>query len=276
MKLSEILYMLGIPLIIVESMSFYGYIILSVDEHTIVETHPASFVDMRLDNPWSELEGFAELYDLEELDDIDLAHVPYIVLLLKYLKLWNNTHNGNSPQNSADKREFKALLSSNERGKGCENFTEAISSVWRLFSSSTVPKGILSILEDPKANNLDKNSDDFWIFVSALKEFISLPSSKNSLPVTGVLPDMISDTSGFVKMQQIYREKAKKDFEQFKEIMQTILKKTKSSFNISDQKIETFCKNSRNLKLIRGSPLSSIYRSRSGLNIGLYHSLFSL
>lgn len=264
LRLSTMLYVQGIPLVVVESMGFFGYLLISVGEHTIIESHPSSFVDLRLDRPWPELVEFTNQYNLGELDDIDVAHVPYIVLLLKYLDLWKQTHSGNSPKTSADKREFKKFISSGKRVTADgENYDEAINSSWRLFTDSSVPVEITNIVNDEKTSSLTQDSPDFWILASALKEFIQLPESNGALPVTGVLPDMVADTIGFVKMQQIYRDKAKKDINTFHLLLNKILEKIgRPTDSISREQIETFCKNSRNLKVIRGFSLDTMYNTK--------------
>lgn len=272
--LSSTLYELNIPLVIIESISFFGSLLISLKEHTIIESHPSSFVDLRLDRPWKELREYANQTDLEQLDDIEIAHVPYIILLLKYLDIWKWKHDGKLPKTSAEKREFKKLIQSGKRpGVDCENFNEAVSSSWRLFTDSSVPHDITSIVNDKKATieYLSHNSSSaFWILVAALGKFIQLPESNNTLPATGVLPDMTADTTGFVGMQQVYREKAKKDIATFTTILHTILQKIgKPTDSISEEQIATFCKNSRNLKIVRGRSLEQIFKE--GTSIGMYY-----
>lgn len=264
-QLSSVLHRLNIPLVVIESMGFFGYLLISIDEHTIIESHPSSFVDLRLDKPWPELIEFVSQYNLDDLDDVDIAHVPYIVILLKTLDLWKKEHDGNPPKTSAQKREFKKMISSGKRVTADgENYNEAMASSWRLFTDSTVPSEIIEIVNDKKALELTNKYSDFWVLVATLREFISLPESNNSLPVTGVLPDMTADTVGFVKMQKIYREKAKQDIEVFHGLLKKTLEKVnRPADSITREQVETFCKNSRNLKVIRGSSLQNIYNDQT-------------
>jgi len=55
----------------------------------VVETHPEDVVDLRLDCPWPELSELASSLNLEEMDDMEHGHVPYILILLKFLEQWN-------------------------------------------------------------------------------------------------------------------------------------------------------------------------------------------
>ena len=54
----------------------------------VVETHPEDVVDLRLDCPWPELQKLASTLDLSEMDDFEHGHVPYILILLKFLDEW--------------------------------------------------------------------------------------------------------------------------------------------------------------------------------------------
>jgi NEDD8-activating enzyme E1 regulatory subunit len=53
-----------------------------------VETHPENIVDLRLDTPFPALEQYAKTFNFDALDSMDHAHVPYVVILLKYLEQW--------------------------------------------------------------------------------------------------------------------------------------------------------------------------------------------
>jgi hypothetical protein len=57
----------------------------------VVETHPEDMVDLRLDCPWPELAKLASTLNLSEMDDFEHGHVPYILILLKFLEQWNTT-----------------------------------------------------------------------------------------------------------------------------------------------------------------------------------------
>lgn len=268
-KLSKILFALNIPLVIAETKSFFGSLYISNPEHTIIETHPTSLVDLRLDDPWPELVEFSNQYHLDELDDTDLSHVPYIVILLKYLETWKANHSGQLPKSSKEKREFKALIRADSHNGDFGNFEEAEKNTFALFSDSSVPTEIEEILNDKKADMstyLTKDSSkpipEFWILVSALKDFVSLPESKHKLPVTGVLPDMTADTKGFVSMQKVYKNKATEDVKIFTDLLHKKLQEINLPVDtISSDIIETFCKNSRHIQVIHGTSFDKYWSS---------------
>lgn len=91
LPISKLLWEKKIPLVVSNSIGFYARLRIITPEHSVVESHPDSTVDLRLDCPWPELEEFAYEFKLEELAEMDHAHVPYLVLLLLYLKQWKET-----------------------------------------------------------------------------------------------------------------------------------------------------------------------------------------
>lgn len=55
---------------------------------TVVETHPEDVVDLRLDCPWPDLSRLAATLNLEEMDDFEHGHIPYVLILVKFLQKW--------------------------------------------------------------------------------------------------------------------------------------------------------------------------------------------
>uniref|UniRef100_A0A060SZD4 NEDD8-activating enzyme E1 regulatory subunit n=1 Tax=Blastobotrys adeninivorans TaxID=409370 RepID=A0A060SZD4_BLAAD len=255
--LSRLLFSKNIPLLATDTVGFYGYMTLSVQEHTIIETHPDSLVELRLDNPWPELVDFCNLYDLENLSPADHAHVPYVVLLQIYLKQWRDLHDGKLPQTYDEKKQFKQMIMSHQPNDDPENYEQTVANVWRLAQRSGVPPdSVLAITNDPKAQNVSSHSEPFWILAAALKRYLDHPDSKGLLPLPGVLPDMKADSKGYVALQKIYREQAHKDFARFKTIYLSILSELGLRANvISDAVAESFCKNAKFLKVVRGHPI---------------------
>jgi hypothetical protein len=54
----------------------------------VVETHQENVVDLRLDAPVPELEAYAQTFDFDAMDNTDHGHIPYLIILLKYLGQW--------------------------------------------------------------------------------------------------------------------------------------------------------------------------------------------
>lgn len=78
----------NITLIVARSLGFINYLRVYKREHLVVEGKPAEkdFYDLRLHKPFPELQRYADSIDLESLDDMNHRHVPYVVLLLKYIQ----------------------------------------------------------------------------------------------------------------------------------------------------------------------------------------------
>lgn len=86
-----------------------------------------------------------------------------------------------------------------------ENFEEAIHFVNTAISPPVIPSRIKTILDDDSCTNLTQNTPHFWIMCAALREHVL---AEGSLPVRGSLPDMVTDTTSFVTLQQIYHKQA--------------------------------------------------------------------
>ena len=103
------------PLMVVRTYGLLGYIRLQVREHNIIESHPENVIqDLRLDAPFQELIDFMDSQNMEEMSKNDYMHVPYVVILYKYLQKWKSNHEGNPPKNYKEKQEFKNLIKSSE------------------------------------------------------------------------------------------------------------------------------------------------------------------
>jgi NEDD8-activating enzyme E1 regulatory subunit len=53
-----------------------------------VETHPEDVVDLRLDAAWPDLLRIVESLNFKDMDDMEHGHIPYILILLKFLEHW--------------------------------------------------------------------------------------------------------------------------------------------------------------------------------------------
>ncbi|KAK9367806.1 hypothetical protein V1509DRAFT_625390 [Lipomyces kononenkoae] len=254
-KVGIVLWDLKIPLLVSNCIGFYGYLRIVIPEHTVVESHPDSTVDLRLDCPWPELEKFADAIDLDTLDETDHAHVPYVVILLKYLKQWKAEHGGCPPSKYAEKNQFKDMIRSGIRSNDPENFDEAIAAVLRATQETTIP--ITSVLNDPRAQNLHEDSTNFWILVRAAADFVV---KEGNLPLSGTLPDMKADSVGYIALQNVYRRKAVQDWNWVKQRVSELLSAlNRPAGAISDDEVETFCKFSRYIVVVDGRSLEQEY-----------------
>lgn len=259
LELSRVLYAEGVPLVVADTFGFYGYLRVSVPEHTVVETHPDSLVDLRLPAPFPELCQFADTFDIDSLEDFELAHVPFVVLLLKFVERWKKSHDGAPPQTSEELREFKKMIEGEKNRRpdvDPENFDEAISAAWRLLRKPEIPSNVQALLQSASAQQVTDKSSAFWILAAALRRYVELPQSGGMLPLPGVLPDMKADTKSFVRLQNIYQARARSDFDAFKAIYGDILESVGKPRNaITDEEGATFCKNASYLTAVEGTPL---------------------
>ncbi|OLL26080.1 NEDD8-activating enzyme E1 regulatory subunit [Neolecta irregularis DAH-3] len=257
LPLSKVLWVAGIPLFVAKSVGFMAYLRIAVPEITLVETHPDSLVDLRLDSPWPELRQFADTLRLEEMNGQEHSHVPYIALLIKLVQEWKNENNGNTPSTSAEKQEFKEFINSKKLTPDEENFDEAINQARKACVKTEIPKHVKVLLNDPQAQNLTPNSSNFWILVRSLADFVA---ATGFLPLSGVLPDMKADSSRYVLLQNIYHQKAQCDISQVKSYIHKHLTVLKESIDrIEDQEIEVFCKHAAYLKVIQYRSLEQEY-----------------
>lgn len=259
-SLKQILWDKGIPLLIVSTSGFYGSLHIINKETTIVETHdPSKMFDLRIDQPWHELQDYADSFVLETLDDPEHAHVPYIVIFIKALQAWKSDHGGQPPLNYAQKKQFRSeYVEGMARDIRIEtNFMEASQSIHRALQVSNIPDSIRQLFENPAIadKNLSLSTPLFWLYVRALKEFVA--TNGNQLPLPGTLPDMASKTSNYVNLQKIFKEKALRDQHNFKLALSNVYQKAgRSDIDLNDQTITTFCKNAAFLFVCHGSPLS--------------------
>ncbi|KAK5998136.1 NEDD8-activating enzyme E1 regulatory subunit [Cladobotryum mycophilum] len=240
-----------IPVLSVHSVGFYSYFRTSLPgTFPIVDTHPdeTATTDLRLLTPWPELSTFASdmANDIDNLDNHEHGHLPMVVILLHYLEVWKRDHEGSSPTSYTDKTAFRTLVSQamrrdNPEG-GEENFEEAVAAVMKHITPSSVPSTLKEIFDYQHPAETQAKSG-FWIIADAVKDFYL---KHQRLPVSGGLPDMKAQSNVYIKLQNIYKDKARKDAN---EILDKV-RGTPSGEMIDSAEVEAFCKNVRFIKLI--------------------------
>lgn len=257
-KLAGFLYEKSIPLVVPRSYGFIGSIRISTPEHTIVESKPDNPTDdLRLYNPFPELQKYADSVELEGLDSAKHSHIPYVVILIKALQKWRSEHDGKAPESRADKDGFKKLIASMSRDISTqENFGEANKAALKAWTPSRIPDDVQTIIKDEKAIN--PKGDEFWVLAAALREFVE-HEGKGELPLSGAIPDMTADTTGYITLQRIYHEKAANDIGAVAGRVDDILAKLGRPSSFSPDTIKKFCKNARFLKVVRYRSLEQEY-----------------
>ncbi|KAL7933570.1 hypothetical protein V8C35DRAFT_322490 [Trichoderma chlorosporum] len=239
------------PVIAIHSVGFYSYFRITLPgTFPIVDTHPdeTATTDLRLLAPWPELSEFASemTKDIDNLDHHDHGHLPMVVILLYYLGIWKQEHGGAYPTSYRDKTEFRQLISKvtrrNNPEGGEENFDEAFAAVMQHVTLPPIPSSLKQVFEYEHRDEQEARSN-FWTIAEALKQF---HAEQQRLPVAGGLPDMKAQSSVYIKLQNIYKDKARQDVND----VFARVHKLPGGENIDLAEVELFCKNARFIKLI--------------------------
>ena len=288
-RLSQEMWSLNIPLLVVKSIGFLGYIRLQIQEHCVLEPHPDNTLeDLRLTELFPELSAYFDSFpSFEELTRQELSRIPSLVIIYKNLLKWRKEYQKNSneiPKNYREKssliamikdemftlQESKAYQSFTDESGGArmelENFEEAYKLVNKIFyDSPKISKDLQQLLNESKLLDMtmlkQKSSNfNFWIMMKALNEFIA---RHDCLPLKGSIPDMNSGSEQYIRLQKLYKTKAKEDAQCLSKIIQDTFKCS----TIPDSDIHLFCKNVRYLRIIRTSPIYQEMQSKTMRNL---------
>ncbi|KAJ9090408.1 NEDD8-activating enzyme E1 regulatory subunit, variant 2 [Entomophthora muscae] len=253
-KLSEILYTLGIPMVTVDTCGFMGYFRLSCQKHPVIETHPESFNDLRLDVPIPGLEAWADAIDFEASSE-QHGNIPYAAILIRYIKLWAKEQEEGTtfPTTYKQKQELKKLIKSGMLSSDEENFEQAIAAVNSMVQARKVPSQVLAIFQNPKCQNINEESSEFWLLARALYEYYKNEGKHTHLPLSGTIPDMKADTIRYIELQKLYKEQASRDVQALQAHLQKL--DVTGVKNITPQQVTTMCKNAYYLHLSESIPL---------------------
>ena len=237
--LANILWGLDVPLVCVQSVGFYAYLRIQMREHTIVDTHEPNLIDLRLDRPWKELQELADSIDLNATEGDAFQGIPYSLLLTKLIR----EPDLNLKSTSELRNHIKSLYKTGDE----ENLNEAYAKAYMIMKdSSTLSEHVKHILNDKRTDNITPESSPFWILCNALKQFYEMHGVP---PLSGVLPDMHSDTAEYIKLKQLYTDKYNADKEKIKQYADHIRN------DIPDNLLTQFVKNCRFLKVIDGTKM---------------------
>ena len=266
----------SVPVISVHSTGLYSSFSTQLPrEFPIVDTHPDpdTIQDLRLLSPWPELinETKSQTSQLEALSDHDHGHIPYLLLLLHYLEKWKESHDGQYPSSFKEKTEFRKTVAAGARTSSAagpeENFEEACSAVLRSINPPSIGSGCRDMFALPscQSESLTATSDNFWIVANAIKQFYS---TYNVLPLPGSLPDMKATSTSYIRLQNIYKSKARADVAKLAAIVRETEKRigqsspsTPSSSSrrpVPQGEIEAFAKNASHIKILHGASLPQL------------------
>jgi amyloid beta precursor protein binding protein 1 len=196
---------------------------------------------------------------MDTLDDHEHGHIPYLLLLLHYLEEWKNTHDGKAPATYKEKNGFKELIEAGMRRHnpegGEENFEQALGAVLKNMNEPVPNSAVLEVFKE--SENQPEKSASFWTIAKAIKAFYE---KWGVLPVPGTIPDMKAQSTDYISLQNVYKDKARQDV---KEVYATARSLDPT---IDEREVEAFCKNAAHVKLIRGRPF--ITPGGDGINWG--------
>ncbi|ERF71934.1 hypothetical protein EPUS_06493 [Endocarpon pusillum Z07020] len=253
----------SVCLIHIQSAGFYSSFSIQLPSvFPIVDTHPDpdSIQDLRLLSPWPELLAEVKaLDDLDKLEDHDHGHVPYALILLYYLEKWKQNNEGKAPDTFKDKTQFRDMVraaarTDNAEG-GEENFDEAAAAVLKTVAPFSIKSGCREMFEKDSCKVINEDSASFWIIAAAIKTFYE---THGVLPLPGSLPDMKAKSADYIKLQNIYKSKARKDVAEVSQSVRSMEKKFSRKDVIPDGEIEAFCKNAAHVKVLEGSLLPQL------------------
>ncbi|PFH49613.1 hypothetical protein AMATHDRAFT_4765 [Amanita thiersii Skay4041] len=248
------------PLVVVHSAGFLAEFAIQFHEHTIIESHLESSPSLRIDKAFPALRDYALSLDFQNMDPTDHSHIPYVVILVRVLEEWRNTHNGLPPQTYPEKQAFKAKISSMKRKFDEENVEEAESQAYRCWTTSAVPSEISALLSDPRLSQPALSLPPFFRLLKALKKFTE---RHDILPLTSTLPDMKANTEEYVKLQRMYKNRAAEEKAEIREI----LVEDGGAEGVDDVLIDQFVKNAHRLKILNGRKWGTLEKEKDGERI---------
>ncbi|KAJ6220449.1 hypothetical protein RDWZM_006261 [Blomia tropicalis] len=280
-KLSQALWTLNVPLLLVKSIGFLGYIRLQIREQQILEPHPDNYLeDLRLDMLFPELKEFLDEFpDFKTLTRHELSRIPALVVIYKNLIKWQTKFGKNSndiPKNYREKSQLSSLIkeeieflkekitnsqnvihTNEENGDALalgtielENFEEAIKMINKVFINSNRISENLQTLLNEATEPVRQCSSSFWVMLAALKIFIE---KYHCLPLKGSIPDMNCGSELYVKLQKIYKNKAQQDVDKMLKIIQKLPKTP--NVVVSEKEVQLLCRNAPYLTVIRTNPI---------------------
>ena len=153
----------SVPLFLLHSVGFYSQFFIQLPSvFPIVDTHPDpnSTLDLRVLNPWPALQELAEekARDLGSQSDDEHSHIPYVLLLIHYVKLWKDEHGGKVPEKYGEKSQLRDIVRRDERMKnaegGEENFREAAAAVLKTLSPPTLSSNVREVFDADECRNI--------------------------------------------------------------------------------------------------------------------------
>lgn len=95
--------------------------------------------------------------------------------------------------------------------------------------------------------DLTADAPHFWIVAKAIKTFYD---AHGVLPLPGSLPDMKSTSAEYIKLQSIYKAKARSDVAEVAQTVRQIEKSLSKATLVEESEVEAFCKNAAYVRVL--------------------------
>lgn len=230
-------------LIIVNNFGLINYIKLYENYHGNMQLrlleNPVK--DIRVANPFKELKDFCVTIDLDSLTEIEHKHIPYIVILVKALVIFQQKHNGSNPKSKEEKEEFKAIITEMKKYPEEDNFKEALANYYfcnhdKLDLFNEKLNQIRDTIQEMQLPELINRSNDIMgLFFIICESLLMFYQQHQTLPVVGNIPDMISDTITYINLKKVYAAKAKADRDIITSILKQKIASLESTTGIHDK-----------------------------------------
>ena len=306
LPISHACHVHSIPLINVRSYGLLGCVRIQTASpyHAIIEAKPSHRIpDLRL-SAWPLFDGLknvtSSVMNLDEMEDTkDHSHVPFVVILLQALDKWrasvgaslssdvDQSSKPRYPESFAEKEAFRKVVREMAKNISNEiNFEEAIREAHLVWADGRISEDVKMVLDrvdeesffsaaiksemevegGSSSPKIPSQVLQFQLLALALKRFLKV--NDNYPPLEGTIPDMTSDTTRYVALQEAYKQQAEKDKSTITDMVKSLLEECKQKSNgcdlcvsiPSDDEILTFCKNARYLRILETRPFCAEYK----------------
>ena len=183
--------------------------------------------------------------------------------MLYYLGKWKTSHNNLAPSTFKEKTQFRDLIRSGIRGpEDEENYGEATTAVLKTITPPSIGNGCRDMFSMPQCTEMTESPSHFWLIAIAIKQFYD---KHKVLPLPGSLPDMKAKSADYIKLQNIYKTKARADVAEVVEILRGVLGAGRT---VPIVEVEAFCKNASNIKIVTGTALPQLRLIAEGGEVG--------
>jgi amyloid beta precursor protein binding protein 1 len=235
----------NIPFIVhVESIGFLGRVRLVYNTpHVILEpkAEEGRIDDFRISNPWNELSNFSDQLLNAAKTDIDMCHIPYLILLIKAVSRMSS-----SPTRQGIVNELMTIGGKNFH-EGL-NFKEALDNIYRVTAVCS-DRDVVDHLEDliELLSGEERGSLLNSQCANILQGIVRFFHTHGVLPLSGVsLPDMSSYTESYTKLGKIFRSKWVSDMDTLRRLI---------SVNVDESVLGMIVSNIRNISIMPKSSL---------------------